>query len=121
MSSTLAQSSLNFTQGSQDNVTTASSSTNEQTDKQLVIKNLGDLSRDELGEFLKVRSHASPEKRTCSILLQQSGATNVQSGDTDDALLVTYASQSDAEKVRLSHIITLVSIRAISFRCRKTD
>jgi hypothetical protein len=60
MSSTLGQPSLNFTNVLNENDTTTKSSNSdtsrltEQRQKQVVIKNINDLPRNELEEFLKV-------------------------------------------------------------------
>ncbi|CAF0926199.1 unnamed protein product [Adineta steineri] len=82
MSSTLGQSSLSFSNvlNESDNRTIQ---LNEQKQKQVTIKNINDLSRNELDEFLK-----------------KSGATKIQSGDTTNSLLVTYSSKSDVDKIQ---------------------
>jgi hypothetical protein len=60
MSSTLGQSSLNFPNVPNENDNTTKSSNNdssrltEQRQKQIIVKNIDDLPRDELEEFLKV-------------------------------------------------------------------
>jgi hypothetical protein len=53
MSTTLGQSSLNFSNVRNENDSTTKSS-NEPKRKQLIIKNINDLPRHELDEFLKV-------------------------------------------------------------------
>jgi len=76
-----SSSSLNFTNvlHENDNLT---KSTNNKT-SQIIIKNINNLPRNELEEFLK-----------------KSGATNIQSGDIDNSLIVTYSSKSDVNKIQ---------------------
>ncbi|CAF4551147.1 unnamed protein product, partial [Rotaria sp. Silwood2] len=89
MSNTLGQSSLNFTNVLNESDPTIKSSANdalkfiEQRQQQILIKNIKDLPRNELEEFLK-----------------KSGAIKIQSNDADNSLLVIYSSTADVDKVR---------------------
>ncbi|CAF4700433.1 unnamed protein product, partial [Rotaria socialis] len=89
MSNTLGQPSLNFAHVLNDNDSTIKSSSDsiskliEQTQSQITIKNVKDLPKNELEEFLK-----------------KSGASKIQSNDNDDSLLVIYPTKSDVDKVQ---------------------